>query len=294
MVIMPKFKQPKYTIKDLKNDFPDDDACLNYVFAVRFPNPVCPKCKAKNSFYRVAGRKCYACSHCGHQIHPLAGTIFHKSSTKLTDWFHALFLFSASRNGVAATEIQRQIGVTYKCAWRMAKQIRSLMDSDKKPFSGTVEVDETFIGGKIKNKHRKELAIYGQPSKTIVLGALDRKGKVATKVINNVRMSEVLPYLEEKIEKGSNIITDEHPVYNTLVKRGYTHDSVTHSTGEYVKGSIHTNSIEGFWSQIKRSLNGTHHVVSPKYLSLYLAEFAFRYSNRFSPIPMFHLLLAKA
>lgn len=291
---MAKLKTPRYTINDLRKDFPTDNACVEYIFKVRFPSPVCKECKAENSYYRVSTRKCYSCSHCGHQIHPLAGTIFHKSSTKLTDWFHALFLFSASRNGVAATELQRQLGVTYKCAWRMAKQIRSLMGSDKQPFSGTIEVDETFIGGKARNRHRKILAIKGQPLKTIVLGTLDRKGRVATKVVNYVRSGEVLGYLEKRIEKGSTIYTDDHPVYQTLVKRGYTHDTTAHSAGEYVRGNVHTNNIESFWSQIKRSVNGTYHVVSPKYLPEYLSEFSFRYSNRFSEIPMFHLLLAKA
>lgn len=287
-------KQPRYTIKDLRKEFPNDDACLEYIFNVRFPDAVCSGCKAQKSFYRVSTRKCYSCSHCGYQIHPTAGTIFHKSSTKLTDWFHALFLFSSSRNGVAATEIQRQLGVTYKCAWRMAKQIRSLMGSSKKPFSGTIEVDETFIGGTAKNRHSKDLAAYGLKPKTIVLGALDRKGNVATKVINHVRVREVFEYLEEKIEKGSTVYTDEHPVYNKLMRRGYNHATTAHSSGEYVRGDVHTNGIEGFWSQIKRSLNGTHHVVLPKYLSLYLGEFSFRYSNRFADLPLFHLLLAKA
>lgn len=289
-----KQKPPKYTIKNLRAEFPTDEACIEYIFKVRFPDPVCPECNAEKSFYRVTTRKCYSCSHCGYQIHPLAGTIFHKSSTKLTDWFHALFLFSASRNGVAATELQRQLGVTYKCAWRIAKQIRSLMGTSDKPFSGTVEVDETFIGGRAANKHKKHLAIYGLPEKTIVVGTLDRKGKVATKIVNNVRTSEVLPYLKNRIEEGSIVYTDDHPIYRTLPKLGYEHGSTAHSRGEYVKGEIHTNNIEGFWSQIKRSLNGTHHVVSVKYLPLYLAEFSFRYSHRDSQIPMFHLLLARA
>lgn len=118
-------KVAKYTIKNLKTEFPNDDICLDYIFKVRFNKPVCRQCQKEDCFYRVSNRKCYACSFCGYQIHPLAGTIFHKSSTKLTDWFQALFLFSASKNGVAATELQRQLGVTYKCAWRMTHQIRS-------------------------------------------------------------------------------------------------------------------------------------------------------------------------
>src|SRR3990167_6120201 len=117
----------KYTIKEFRKDFPDDNACLNYIFNKRYGKGfVCPSC-SKMGFYRVKGRKCYACAWCGYQIHPIAGTIFHKSSTPLTLWFHALFLFSTSRNGVAAKELERQLGVTYKTAWRIAKHIRQLM-----------------------------------------------------------------------------------------------------------------------------------------------------------------------
>lgn len=287
-------KQVKYTISDLKREFPTDDQCLDFIFRVRFPNPLCPACQNEDCFYRVTNRKCYACAFCSYQIHPLAGTIFHKSSTSLTNWFHALFLFSAARNGVAATEIQRQLGVTYKCAWRIAHQIRSLMSTSNTPFSGTVEVDETFVGGKAQNRHKKLLAIHGITPKTVVLGALDRKGKVDTKIIDHVRIEEVYPYLEQRIQKGSTIYTDEYPTYTQLSKRGYTHDHTDHHAGEYVRGNVHTNTLEGFWSQVKRSLNGTHHAVSAKYLPLYLAEFSFRFSHRKNVIPMFHLLLARA
>ncbi|MEX0895595.1 MAG: IS1595 family transposase [Patescibacteria group bacterium] len=286
---MKKQKQPKYTIKDLRKEFPDDDACLEYIFSVRFPNPVCNECKAKNSFYRVSTRKCYSCSHCGNQIHPLAGTIFHKSSTKLTDWFHALFLFSSSKKGVSGKDLERQLGVTYKTAWRIAKQIRSLMTQGKNPLDGTVEMDETYVGGKRRGGKRGR-----GTDKEAVVGIAQRGGSVRVKHVDNVKSVTLMPMLRENVKLGSAVMTDEFPVYNRVGRDGYLHEVVQHGIKEYVRGNAHTNTIEGFWSQVKRSISGTHHAVSPKYLQFYLNEFVWKYNHRDSVIPMFHLLLARA
>jgi len=155
----------KYTIKNLKADFPNDDACLDFIFKNRWPKGLtCPNCESKD-FYRVKGRKSYACK-CGYQVSPTEGTIFHKSSTLLTLWFHAIFLMSQSKNGVAAKELERRLGVTYKCAWRMARQIRLLMTDDDGPLGDNeiVELDETYVGGKTKGKRGR-----GAANKTPVL-----------------------------------------------------------------------------------------------------------------------------
>lgn len=279
----------KYTIKDFKNDFPDDNACLDYIFQVRYPDASCPECKNTNCFYRVSTRKCYSCSHCGYQLHPTAGTIFHKSSTSLADWFYALFLFSSARNGVSGKELQRQLGVTYKTAWRMAKQIRSLMTQGKDPLSGTVEMDETYVGGRRRNGKRGR-----GTDKEAVVGIAERGGSVRVKHVENVKSKTLMPMLRENVALGSAVMTDEFPVYNRVSKDGYLHDVIQHGIKEYVRGNVHTNTIEGFWSQVKRSISGTHHAVSPKYLQFYLNEFVFRYNHRSSEIPMFHLLLARA
>lgn len=162
--------QPKYTIKDFRKEFPNDDACLDYIFQARFGDKECV-CGRKGTMYRVKDRKCYACSFCAHQIHPTSGTIFHKSSTALTDWFYALFLFSSARNGVSAKELQRQLGVTYKTAWRMAHQIRSLMTQGRDPMDGTVEMDETYIGGRRRGTRGR-----GAQGKTAVAGIAQRGG----------------------------------------------------------------------------------------------------------------------
>ncbi len=281
--------QPKYTIKQLRKDFPDDDACLEYIFHMRYgQNPVCPKCK-KTGFYRVSTRKCYSCSWCGYQISPTTGTIFHKSATKLTDWFYAIFLFASARNGVAAKELERQLGVTYKTAWRMAKQIRSLMTQGKDPLSGTVEMDETYIGGRSRGKRGR-----GADKKTAVVGIAQRQGSVRVQKVDNVKSVTLMPMLRENVKLGSAVMTDEFPVYNRVSKDGYLHEVIQHAVKEYVRGDVHTNTIEGFWSQVKRSISGTHHAVSPKYLQLYLNEFVWRYNQRNSPRPMFDLLLARA
>ena len=160
----------QYTIKDLVRDFPTDDACLDYIFRAKYPNA--------KQYYRVKGRKCYAHSMTGHQVHPLKGTIFEKSPTLLTLWFHAIFLFAVSKNGVSAKELERQLGVTYKCAWRMAHQIRKLMNQDGDMLTGTVEIDETYIGG--KHTHKDKFT-----RKAAVMGMVERDGRVRANVIPN-------------------------------------------------------------------------------------------------------------
>lgn len=278
----------KYTITKFHKDFLDDDACLAYLFQQRYgKNCRCPNCQ-KTGFYRVNGRKCYACAWCGHQIHPLADTIFHKSSTKLTDWFYAIFLMSQSKNGVAAKEIERHLGVTYKTAWRMQKQIRTLMKQDGDPLNGTVEVDETYIGGKQPGKRGRRAA-----GKTAVLGMVQRKGRVKATIIPNVKARTLLPMVAKAIQTGTTVYTDEMAAYRWLQRMGYSHGHVSHGTKVYVRGIIHTNTIEGFWPQLKRSIHGTYHSVSRKHLQSYVDEFAFRYSNRVSEIPLFLLLLRR-
>lgn len=276
----------KYTIKNFNVDFPDDNACLDYIFENRYGKDYeCPKCY-KTGFYRVKERKCYACAWCGYQLHPLANTIFHKSSTSLRNWFFAIFLMSQSKNGVSAKEIERQVGVTYKTAWRVQRQIRKLMSSKKEKLQGTVEIDDTYIGGKHKGKRGR-----GAEGKTPVFGMVERKGDVKAEVVKNLKKVTVKPLIEDNIEQGTQVYTDEFLPYADVKKYGFNHDVIKHQIKEYIRGNIHTNTLEGFWSQLKRSIHGTYHSVSPKHLQLYVDEFAFRYNYRFSGIPLFHHLL---
>ncbi|MGD1088952.1 MAG: IS1595 family transposase [Verrucomicrobiota bacterium] len=279
----------KYTVKDFNADFKTDADCLAFVFKMRYPNGATCKCGKKDCFYPIRGRKCYCCSHCGYQISPTAGTIFHKSETPLKSWLFAMFLISNSKNGVSAMELQRQIGVTYKTAWRMAHQIRNLMQGGGGILKGFIEADETFIGGLAKNMHKGKRKVRGTGGmgKTPVIGVLERGGNVQAKVVADITSQTLLPNIMENVEKGATVCTDEWCSYNALSKAGYNHYRVAHGVREYVRNGVHTNSIEGFWSQLKRSINGTFHHVSKRHLQKYVNEFVYRYNLRQSENPIF-------
>ena len=267
--------------------YPDDEACLDEIFDNRYGHlKVCPSCKKKTNFYKVKNRKCYDCQYCGYQISPLADTIFHKSSTSLRNWFYSIYLFSVSKNGVSAKELERQLGVTYKCAWRIARQIRMLFKQNKKKLSNTIEIDETYIGGRHKGKRGR-----GSENKTSVIGLVERKGDLKAQVTQNTNSSTIHTLIRENVNLDVDIITDEYRSYHIVKKMGYKHQTISHSNEQWGDGIIHVNTIEGFWSQLKRSINGTYHCVSPKYLQLYVDEFAYRYNHRSSSFPLFLNLL---
>lgn len=194
---------------------------------------------------------------------------------------------SQAKNGVAAAEIMRITGVTYKTAFRMMHQIRKLMRQGASLFEGTVEADETYIGGKRKGKRGR-----GASGKTPVFGMVERQGRVYAKAVPNVKGSTVMPLIRDHVKIGSTMMTDEYGIYNGSKKAGYKHKRVNHGKKEYVRGNVHTNTIEGFWSQLKRSVDGTHHNVSPTHLQKYVDEHAFRYNLRNSPQHLFCHLLA--
>lgn len=288
----------RFTIKDFDKMYPNDEACLNEIFKNRYGHlKICPQCNKKTKFYKVKNRKCYTCQYCGYQISPLSNTIFHKSSTSLKNWFYSLYLFSNSKNGVSAKELERHLGVTYKCAWRIAKQIRLLFKQSKKMLTNIVEADETYIGGKNKNKHKNKKIKGSQgrstKGKTPIFGILERDGKIKVVKVKDVKSKTIKRIINENVSKGSCIITDDWKSYNILHSK-FEHLVIAHCKGEYVNGIAHTNTIEGFWSQFKRSVSGTYHCVSPKYLQLYVDEFAYRYDNRFSSLPLFHNLVLLA
>ncbi len=273
----------KYTIKDFNKMYPDDEACLNEIFNNRYGHlKSCPSCKKKTNFYKAKNRKVYACQYCGYQISPLADTIFHKSSTSLRDWFYSIYLFSVSKNGVSAKELERQLGVTYKTAWRIAKHIRQLFVQNKDLLSDTIEIDETYIGGKHKGKRGR-----GSENKTAVMGLVQRKGNFKAKVVPNTNSYTVQSMMRDNVELGADIVTDEYRSYNVVRKMGFNHQTVCHVKEQWANGTIHVNTLEGFWSQLKRSINGTYHCVSPKYLQFYVDEFVYRYNQRLSSFPIF-------
>lgn len=278
----------RYTLKQFNLDYPDDDSCLEVVFQNQFGDLThCPKCAAETTFYKVKKRQCYACQWCGYQLHPLAGTIFRKTTTPLKDWFYAIYLFSMAKNGVSAKELERHLGCTYKTAWRMCKQIRLLMAQEAGTFTGTVEIDETYVGG-----HRKDLRGRGGVGKVAVVGIVERKGEVRAETVQNVSMPTILSLMREFISIDARVHTDEFRSYYRLKALGYDHRTVKHQLKQWTNGDVHTNSIEGFWGQLKLGLNGTFHGVSPKYLQHYVNQFAYMYNHRDEVI--FPLLVAKA
>lgn len=280
----------KFTLKEFNTLFPDDRACLEYIFKARWKDGItCPDCQHKDCFYPVVTRRCYSCSWCGFQVSPTAGTIFHKSSTSLKLWFFAMFLMTTSRNGVAAKELERHLGVTYKTAWRMAHEIRKLMGDDKPgKLKGVVEADETYIGGVRPGKRGR-----GAAGKTPVIGVVERGGKVHVKAVSRLTNAKIFGHLWNNVEPGTTLYTDELPAYRYAKGFGLKHGTVNHGSGEYVRGPVHTNTIEGFWSQFKRSVDGTHHAISPRHLQKYLDEFAYRHNHRASGMALFPLLAAQ-
>jgi transposase-like protein len=278
----------RFTIKDFQQMFPDEASCLEWLRDYRFPNGIhCKKCRVVTRHYRVASRPSYSCTVCGHHVHPTAGTIFHKSSTPLKTWFHAVFLMASTRCGISAKQIERETGVTYKTAWRMFRQIRSMLEEEVSPFSGEIEMDEAYIGGKDENKHaHKRGGMRGVKGKTPVIGAVQRGGKVVARVAKRVNSKVLGNFIREVCAPNASLLsTDDSPSYPRVsgVKRGI----VNHSRGQYVNGPIHTNTIEGFWSLFKRGMRGVYSHAGATYLQSYLNEYSFRYNHRHDEQPMF-------
>ena len=280
----------QFAVTDFFKRFPDDDSCLNHLMKIRFGFELdCPKCQKHGKFHRVKKRPVYECQWCGHQISPMAGTPFERSRTPLQKWFYAMYLFTTSRHGVPAKELQRQLAVTYKCAWRIGHEIRKFMsDTDGNDgLSGHVEIDETYIGGKSQEAGRPG----PKSKKTAVFGMVERGGDVMAQVVPDAKIKTLLPLVTDNVAKGSTISSDDWKAYRKLAKHGYTHGRVKHQKQQWRHGIHHTNAIEGYWSQLKRSIRGTHIHVSRKHLPKYLGEFEYRYNMRDNPEAMFSRLL---
>lgn len=279
------------TVGQWEKAFPTEDACAAYLVGRRWPEGVaCPRCGNK-AVYDLPSRKwhwqCEKCASDGYRFSHIAGTIFENTNKPLRDWFRVIHLMLTSKKGMSALQIMRYMGFgSYKTAWYMCHRIRlALIDRDFQKLIGIVEVDETFIGGKTKNRHKDkrdgdDAPGGGSKGKAVVVGAVSRKGKVVARMVANVRATTLQSFVRETVSnKVSLLCSDAWKGYLGLGKE-YAHGVVDHHKGEYVVGAIHTNTIEGFWSILKRGMVGTFHKVSPKYLPLYVAEFSFRYNNR--------------
>jgi transposase-like protein/ribosomal protein L37AE/L43A len=272
------------TVKEFFKLFPNDGVCLDHIMQVTYgKQSECPKCKKQTKFHRVSSQRAYVCQFCGHHVYPCVGTPFHNSRTSLQSWFYAIYLFTTTRNGVSAKELERQLGVTYKCAWRMGHEIRKYMAQvdGEDMLSGIVEIDETLIGGKRPGKRGR-----GAEGKTVVFGMMEKDGDIMTHVVPNVKAKTLKPIIKKNVEKGTQIQTDELRSYQGLEKDGYDHDTVNHGEKQYVDGDTHVNSVEGFWGHLKKGISSTHIHVSKQHLAKYAKEFEYRYNSRKNPAGM--------
>jgi len=279
------------TETEFEDRFPmgDDDAPKAYLRARRWPEGVrCPRC-GNPAVYELKSRKwhwqCEKCAPDGYRFSVIAGTIFENTNKPLRQWFKVVHLMTTSKKGISSLQIQRQLGFgSYETALNMTHKIRAAMMQPQEKLGGIVEIDETFVGGKDQNRHwNKRIHKPGGAGKTPIIGAVQRKGNVVTRVLKSVSTIDVLEFVNEAVSnKVSLLATDDWRGYKELDNK-YPRASVDHSKHQYVVGAVHTNTIEGFWSIFKRGVVGTFHKVSAKYMPLYVAEFQFRYNNRMNP-----------
>ena len=279
----------RYTLRDFEKQFPDDVACLEWLKDYLYPDGIpCKRCQRVTLHHRANTRPSYCCDRCGDHVHPMTGTIYEKSSTPLRLWFYAIFVMASTRCGISAKQLERELGVTYKTAWRMFKQIRSMLAENRGPLTGEVEIDETFVGGKKHLPPGQQGRGRGALGKVPVLGIVQRGGSAIAKALPDLKAATMMPPIFEAIpSKSTTVYTDEFPMYDRLTWAGYPHKSIRHGDGIYVKGDTHTNTVEGFWGLFKPGIKGVYRRVSPKYLQTYLNEYAFRYNRRHDEQPMF-------
>lgn len=277
----------KYGFRELKAAFPTEEKCVEYLFDILHNR----KCSCGGTYARLAKRRQFQCSKCRFQIAPTAGTIFHKSDTPLSLWFLAILLFSNAKSGYSAKQLERDLNVTYKCAWRMLRLIRkSLANQGDRKLGGNVEVDSALIGGvgRVSKKKKDLSAIY--EAKTVVIGAVERGGEVRAKVVKSDGMISHAEFLKDHVTEGTRLLTDSAGAFINSTK-AYKREAVVHKNKEYVRGDVFVNGIESFFGHVKRSIQGSHKVISKKHLQSYLDAFVFHYNNRHNDRARFSLLL---
>lgn len=293
---------PFRTINDIAIHFQDNQTCLEYLTQLRWAGkPKCAFCGHEHVYELKGANKRYKCAKCRKQFSAIKGTIFENSTVPLAKWFMAIFILSTHRKGISSVQVGRDIGVTQKTAWFMMQRVRnafkqhSFESAPKLGGDKVVEADEVFFQGKPANMHKKRRDKYeaeGKPTRLKIAGAIERGGEVRAQRVETVSINDLVPFLIKNVHQGSKLMTDENLSYSK-VHRIYEHQTIKHKIAEYVKGEVHTNTIENFWSVLKRGVYGTYHFISTKHVQNYLEEFAFRFNTReFSEAQRFDKLIS--
>lgn len=269
----------------LIEDFGSEDRCRDYLEKLRWPEGVrCPDCGSA-SISRIKTRNQYDCNACRTRFSVKSGTVLHDSHLPLWKWFLATYLITESKKGISANQIKRTLNVSYKTAWYLCHRIRSAMVSTGHKLTGVVEADETYIGGKATGfRTKQEAALARLDNKTVVLGAIQRGGEVRLRAVKSNDRETIHGFLNDTVaDEAEAIYTDSHRSYRGIGDENTRHESVNHRADEWVRGDVHTNSIESVWSLFDRAVIGSYHQLSRKHLPAYLDEFAFRFNNRENP-----------
>lgn len=262
---------------DFNKKFASEIDCITYLEKARWgDNIVCPRCDCE-TVYRFNSGKLYKCKDCRKQFTVRIGTIFEDSRLPLQKWFLAIYLLTSHKKGVSSIQIGKHLGITQKSAWFVLQRIRYAVNtrSFKKPLEGVIEHDESYYGGKRKGKRGR-----GAENKTAIFGSMQRQGDIRVEPVENVKSRTLMPIIRQNVKIGSTVMTDEFLSYNHLTQEGYNHHTVNHGSKEYVRGDVHVNNIESFWSHLKRGINGIYLHVSKKHLGKYCDEYSFRFNNR--------------
>lgn len=274
------------SLLDLTNQFPTENECREFLAKIRWQDkPVCVHCGSSRKIYKMDGGKLLKCADCRKQFSVKIGTIFEDSAIPLQKWFMAVYLLMAHKKGISSVQLGKDIGVTQKSAWFMLHRIRfAVRTKSFEKLTGTIEADETYVGGKEENKHfdKKTRNTNGRSTrtKTVVFGISQREGIVVAETVERVDKKTLHTLLTDQVSPSAYVITDDLPTYKGLDKKFECHGWVNHSKKEYVWGHLHTNRIESFWALLKRGIFGIYHNVSKKHLDKYIDEFEFRFNSK--------------
>jgi len=280
---------------DLQQDFPTEESCMTWLVEYLYPEGItCKRCQKITKHYRDKGRKSYSCGECGHHMHPMANTVLRGSTTPLQLWFYVIFTMTSTKSGVSAAQIQREIGVTYKTAWRMMHQVRKMMAAPDGQLSGEVELDETYVHANVFKRSSAKIryGLTGNRKGDILFGMIERGGKAKVWHVKTAGERVLTPIIRANVKPGTLIHTDGYLAYRKLPMWGYEHRWTDHGKHEFYREDSYTQNIENLWSHFKRGIKGVYRHVSSTHLQAYADEYAWRYSNRNS-ISMFWVLMGR-